>query len=62
MFATASFDMNLLLCLVLIYFTKLISSNYIKQARKLQATLVRNYELLTHLLTHWRGWSVELLA
>ena len=26
---------------------------YKQQARKLQATLVRNY---------WRGWSVELLA
>ena len=30
----------------------------LEQARKLQATLVRNYRLLTH----WRGWSVELLA
>ena len=26
-----------------------------KQARKLQATLVRNYELLAHSLTRWRG-------
>ena len=33
------------------------SSKY-KQARKLQATLVWNYDPLTR----WRGWSVELLA
>ena len=31
---------------------------HLKQARKLQATLVRNYESLTY----WRGWGVELLA
>ena len=30
----------------------------IKQAPKLQATLVRNYDRVTD----WRGWSVELLA
>ena len=29
-----------------------------QQARKLQATLVRNYDRPTH----WQGWSVELLA
>ena len=33
-----------------------------KQARKLQATLVRNYESLTHLPTYSQGWGVELLA
>ena len=33
-----------------------------KQARKLQATLVRNYESLTHSLTYSQGWGVELLA
>ena len=35
-----------------------INMNHEKQARKLQATLVRNY----HRPTRWRGWSVELLA
>ena len=34
------------------------SLNHNEQARKLQATLVRNY----HRPTRWRGWSVELLA
>ena len=33
-----------------------------EQARKLQATLVRNYDPITYLLTYWRGWGVELLA
>ena len=33
-------------------------TNSLQQARKLQATLVRNYDLITR----WRGWGVELLA
>ena len=33
-----------------------------KQARKLQATLVRNYDRVTYLLTYSQEQSVELLA
>ena len=33
---------------------KNLQNSYDKQARKLQATLVRNYDPLTHWLTHWQ--------